>query len=163
MTERVEGCVLGGVVRRLQSLIRPGVHAGVAVVIGMCPVMAKSQATAAPLPGTGQTGAAGAGAVPAPARALAVPATDRLPGAPDVAPIAPVTVPVPLPGCSINSAATLARRRSATCIAPFASVTGRRMPNSSPPMRAAMSAGRYAWLASAPATARRQLSPAGWP
>ncbi len=114
MTERGEGCVLsvvGEVVRRPQSLIRPGVRAGVAVVIGMCPVPAKSQAAAVPLPGAGQVEAVVA--APAPAGALAGPATERLPRAPEVAPIAPVTVLVPRPDTHLAEESALGPERSA--------------------------------------------------
>ena len=85
MKKRVRGCALAPVVERLARLIGPGVRAGVVAVMGMYPLLARAQA-AMPVSGTGQAGVI----VP---DAVAGPVIDQSPGVPDVAPIAPVTVP----------------------------------------------------------------------
>ncbi len=90
MRECVEGCALPGVVGRLGRLIGPGVRAGVVVMIGMSPVLAKAEAAASPVPGAGQAGLGTAGAV-------AGPGVNQLPGAPEVAPIAPLAAPIARP------------------------------------------------------------------
>ena len=64
-----------------------------------------------------------------------------------------------------SAAATATSSGSCSPIArqPSASVWGNNSANSSPPQRAATSAGRRLCAASTRAIARRQLSPAGWP